>query len=94
MYRIKSKIVEELKEQDLNVIDLLQAYVKKRTKPKIVGEEAWKSLDERNMKSIEATKEIIAGNYDDENTQLAINTLQALEKTRKEIDEHKNHVSY
>ena len=91
---VERTIVERLKEQDVSIDSLLREYVKKHTKPTIVGEEAWKSLDETNMKDIKATKEIIAGNYDDENTQLAINTLQALEETRKEIDEYKNHVSY
>lgn len=35
MYRIESTIVEELKEQDLNADDLLQAHTKKYTKQKI-----------------------------------------------------------
>ena len=35
MYRIESTIVERLKEQDLNAIDLLQAYAKSHTKQKI-----------------------------------------------------------
>lgn len=91
---VEGIVIERLREQDVSIGNFLREYIKKHTKPTIVGEEAWKSLDETNMKDIKATKEIIAGNYDDQITHLAINTLQALEKTRKEIDEHKNHVSY
>lgn len=32
MYRIERKIVEELREKDLNATDLLQEYVKKQLK--------------------------------------------------------------
>jgi len=37
MYRIESKIVEELKEQDLNAIDLLQEHAKKNNKSDLDG---------------------------------------------------------
>ena len=91
---VEGIVIEKLREQDVSIDNLLREYIKKHTKPKIVGKEAWKSLDETNMKDIEAMKEIIAGNYDDKRIQSAINILQALEEARKEIDEHKNHVSY
>ena len=91
---VEGIVIEKLREQDVSIDNLLREYIKRHTKPKIVGKEAWELLDETNIKDIKAMKEMIAGNYSDKRIQSAINTLQALEETRKEIDEHKNHVSY
>ena len=59
MYRIESKIVEKLKEQDLNAIDLLQEYVNvRKTEERILYtvkelNEKIKILADAGMTSIE-----------------------------------------
>ncbi|KKL10798.1 hypothetical protein LCGC14_2552230 [marine sediment metagenome] len=81
MYRIESKIVEKLKEQDLNATDLLQEHAKKRTKRKI-SREGLRLLEEYHV----LMKKIIVEDYDDQNTQLAMNSLQAIEEFQKELE--------
>jgi len=60
IYHIENTIVEELKEQGLNVIDLLQTQAKKQLKPiKVTYEIDDKVIEELVMVGIDVEKELI-----------------------------------
>lgn len=90
MYRIESTIIEELKERDLNAIDLLQSEANaKRQKNKIMPKqiEALETTHIDAIKSLEVIVNDINNVHSVAEKELAARTIQAVEKAQKAIDE-------
>lgn len=88
MYRIKSTIVERLKEEGLNAIVLLQLEASvKRQKNKIVRTEALDTTHIDAIKSLEAIVNDINAVHNEAEKELAVRIIQTLEDIQKTLDE-------
>ena len=85
--RIESTIVEELKEKDLNVTDLLQSEANaKRQKNKIAHIEEARATHIDAIKSLEVIVNDINNVHNEAQKELAARTIQTLEGIQKIID--------
>lgn len=85
MYCIESKIVEKLREQDLNIDSLLQEHSKKYEKPRASKEEL-KKRHKAGRVSIKEMKELARNTHNKDIKEIAEKSLQTLEELQKVID--------
>lgn len=89
MYRIKSQIVERLKDQDLNATDLLQTRANaKRQKNKIMYKrtEALETTYEDAIKSLEVIVNDFDNVHSEAEKEMAERIIQVVEEAQKVID--------
>ena len=86
--RIENTILEELKERDLSVDNLLQAEANaKRQKNRIARTEEARATHIDAIKSLEVIVNDINNVHNEADKELAVKTIQRLEAIQKMIDE-------
>lgn len=84
-FRIESKILEKLKEQDLNINSLLREHFKKYEKPRASKEEL-KKRHRAGRVSINEMKELTRNTHNKDVKEIAEKALQTLKELQKVID--------